>query len=56
MVITSGFVLDQLGIGPDGGTPSPSSTFIKNETVSPTRMLFTNGENCTESTGANGDC
>jgi hypothetical protein len=56
MVITSGFVLDQdVTPMPEGGTPSPNSTLIENDTISPTRMLFIDGESCTDSTGANGD-
>jgi hypothetical protein len=54
IVITAGFVVDQLGKPPeDGGGPSPSSTFTQNDNVSPIRMLSTAGEICVDSTGAN---
>ena len=54
--MTAGFVLDQNGIGPDGGTPSPSCTVIENDKVSPIRIVSTGGEICIEMTGAKIDC
>jgi hypothetical protein len=54
--MTAGFVLDQIGTGPDGGTPSPSCTVIDNDKLSPIRIVSTGGEICIEMTGANIDC
>ena len=54
--MTEALVLDHNGIGPDGGTPSPSCTFTENDKVSPTRIVSTDGEICIDRTGANVDC
>lgn len=55
-VTTKGFVLDQSGIPPDGGTPSPRSTTTENTNVSRTRIVAIAGRSCTEITGARADC
>ena len=56
MRMTSGFVLDQNGIGPDGGTPSPSFTLVEKDTRSPIRIVSRAGRISTERTGARTDC
>jgi hypothetical protein len=48
-------VLDHSGIGPDGGTPSPNSTFVENVNVSPTRIWSIDGVMDADSTGASVD-
>ena len=40
------FVLDHAGSGPDGGTPSPSSTTKEKLTLSPIRIEVTSGTMC----------